>query len=102
MELCTSYDYIIKHIDADSISLLVPSEDRIFYVTLSKLSTIANYYNNGWKKTENNTGYFICKSAIGVKAVETSYKDIYIFKHDNIQALFTLKTKNMLLKHCIY
>lgn len=85
MELCTSYDYIIKHIDADSISLLVPSEDRIFYVTLSELSTIANYYNNGWKKTEYNTGYFIGKSAIGIKAVETSYKDIYIFKHDNVK-----------------
>lgn len=85
MELCASYDYIIKHIDADSISLLVPSEDRIFYVTLSKLSTIANYYNNGWKKTENNTGYFIGKPAINVEATKTSYKNIYIFQHNNVK-----------------
>lgn len=85
MELCTSYDYIIKHIDADSISLLVPSEDRIFYVTLSKLSTIANYYNNGWKKTEYNTGYFLGKSNINVNATNTSHKNIYIFKHDNVK-----------------
>ena len=84
-ELCNSYEYISKQVDVKSITLHVPFENNMFFIALSKLSTIANYYNNGWKKTENNTGYFIGKSTIGVKAVETSYKDIYIFKHDNVK-----------------
>ena len=84
-ELCNSYEYISKQVDVKSITLRVPFENHMFFIALSKLSTIANYYNNGWKKIEFNTGYFIGKSAIGVKAVETSYKDIYIFKHDNVK-----------------
>lgn len=84
-ELCNSYDYISKQVDAKFIKLRVPFENNMFFIALSKLSTIANYYNNGWKKIEFNTGYFIGKSAIGVKAIETSYKDIYIFKHDNVK-----------------
>lgn len=84
-ELCNSYKYISKQVDAKFIKLRVPFENNMFFIALSKLSTIANYYNNGWKKIESNTGYFIGKSAIGVKAVETSYKDIYIFKHDTVK-----------------
>lgn len=84
-ELCNSYDYISKQVDTNFMTLCVPFNNNLFFIALSKLSTIANYYNNGWKKTENNTGYFIGKPAIGVKATKTSYKDIYIFKHDNVK-----------------
>lgn len=84
-ELCNSYKYISKQVDAKIIKLRVPFENNMFFIALSKLFTIANYYNNGWKKIESNTGYFIGKSAIGVKAVETSYNDIYIFKHDTVK-----------------
>ena len=84
-ELCNSYEYISKQVDVNFITLRVPFENNMFFIALSKLSTIANYYNNGWKKIEFNTGYFIGKSAIGIKAAKTSYKDIYIFKHDNVK-----------------
>lgn len=84
-ELCNSYDYISKQVDTNFMTLRVPFKNNLFFMALSKLSTIANYYNNGWKKIEFNTGYFIGKSAIGVKAAKTSYKDIYIFKHDNVK-----------------
>lgn len=84
-ELCNSYKYISEQVDVKSIKLRVPSENNMFFIALSKLFTIANYYNNGWKKIESNTGYFISKSAIGIKAIETSYKDIYILKHDNVK-----------------
>lgn len=84
-ELCNSYKYISEQVDVKFIKLRVPSENNMFFIALSKLFTIANYYNNGWKKIESNTGYFIGKSAIGVKAVETSYNDIYIFKHDTVK-----------------
>lgn len=84
-ELCNSYEYISKQVDVNFITLRVPFENNMFFIALSKLSTIANYYNNGWKKIEFNTGYFIGKPAIGIKAAKTSYKDIYIFKHDNVK-----------------
>lgn len=84
-ELCNSYKYISKQVDAKVIKLRVPFENNMLFIALSKLFTIANYYNNGWKKIESNTGYFISKSAIGIKAIETSYKDIYILKHDNVK-----------------
>lgn len=54
-------------------------------MALSKLFTIANYYNNGWNKTEYNTGYFLGKSNINVNATSTSRKNIYIFRHDNVK-----------------
>lgn len=84
-ELYNSYDYICQHINTIFSTLLVPLRNKHIFTALAKLSTIAAYYNGAWIKTECNTGYFIGKSAIGVKAVETSYKDIYIFKHDNVK-----------------
>ncbi len=84
-ELYNSYDYICQHINTSFSTLLVPLRNKHIFTALAKLSTIAAYYNGAWIKTEYNTGYFIGKSAIGVKAVETSYKDIYIFKHDNVK-----------------
>ena len=84
-ELCNAYDYISKQVDTNFITLRVPFKNNMFFIALAKLSTIAAYYNGAWIKTECNTGYFIGKSAIGVKAIETSYKDIYIFKHDNVK-----------------
>ena len=84
-ELCNSYDYISKQVDANFITLRVPFKNNMFFMALSKLSTIAIYYNNGWKKTEYNTGYFLGKSNINVNATSTSHKNIYIFKHDNVK-----------------
>lgn len=84
-ELCNSYDYISKQVDANFITLRVPFKNNMFFMALSKLSTIAAYYNGAWIKTECNTGYFLGKSNINVNATSTSYKNIYIFRHDNVK-----------------
>lgn len=84
-ELCNSYDYISKQVDTNFMTLRVPFKNNLFFMALSKLSTIACYYNGVWEKTESNTGYFIGKSRINVNVTENSYKNIYIFKHNNVK-----------------
>lgn len=85
LELANSYDYICQHVNLDFKILLLPSTYHKSFTAISKLSTIACYYNGVWEKTESNTGYFIGKSRINVNITENSYKNIYIFKHDNVK-----------------
>ena len=44
---------------------------------------LAEFFNQGWKKTANNTGFFI---GLGSKclASQTTYKDFMIGKHDSV------------------
>ena len=84
-ELANNYDYICQHVNIDFKTLLLPFSYHKSITALAKLSTIAYYYNGMWEKTESNTGYCIGKSKIRVNAAETSHKDIYIFRHDNVK-----------------
>ncbi len=84
-EIGISYEYICLHINTSFATLLVPFRNKHTFTALAKLSTIAAYYNGAWIKTECNTGYFLGKSNINVNATSTSYKNIYIFRHDNVK-----------------
>lgn len=83
-ELC-SYKYIESQVDTTSTVLSLPAEALWVFNTLAIFTVIARYFNAGWTKTESNTGYFIGKSKINVNATATSYKNIYIFRHDNVK-----------------
>lgn len=84
-ELAPTYDYICKFVRTNLTTIIVPDKQTKLFTILSKLQTIANYFNGTWNKLESNTGYFLGKSEISVNAFATSRKNIYIFRHDNVK-----------------
>lgn len=66
-------------IDGDTITV-----DMLTFSSFSRLKAIANYFNNGWTKTINTKGYFICKadpSSINCKAICSDY---CILSHERV------------------
>lgn len=85
LEIAPTYDYVCAHTNLTFLSMATPPAGTSLFRSLSKLYILAYYFNEIWEKTESNTGYFLGKSKIDVHATKTSYKDIYIFKHDNVK-----------------
>ena len=87
-ELTLNRDYIFSKVK-DITATLIPSVDDKRFLALADLAVIAKYFNGDWKKTANNTGYFLGKSArgftygsIGIKG--TSIANLGIVKHDTV------------------
>lgn len=55
----------------------VPVEERNKYTQLHKLSIIAKYFNEDWKKTASNTGYFIAGIDNGEVKINTHNSVVY-------------------------
>lgn len=58
-ELESSYQFIEDKVQGLRSNLYIPIEDEAKFSTMAKLATIAKYYNGAWKRTTDNTGYFI-------------------------------------------
>lgn len=84
-----NYKYALKSINTTTIeSLPVPTEEVPKIVTNAKLAVIAKYYNGNWKKTSNNTGYFITKldsNSILFKKERILSNGFCILKHDTVE-----------------
>lgn len=66
-------------VNSDTITV-----DMLTFSSFSRLKAIANYFNNGWTKTINTKGYFICKadpSSINCKAICSDY---CILSHERV------------------
>lgn len=48
------------------------------------LEHLAEYYNKGWKKTCDNTGYFLSKDFLFKKSEKYKSKGVSIYKHDKV------------------
>ena len=60
-ELEPDYNSIDREVDQICTCICIPKCEGKKFQVLAKLATIAKYYNKDWKKTNNNTGYFIWK-----------------------------------------
>lgn len=49
------------------------------------LQTVANYLNNGWSKTECNTGYFLGKGSPLSGKTKTDIKGVYVTMHQSVK-----------------
>lgn len=66
-------------VNSDTITI-----DMLTFSSFNRLKAIANYFNNGWTKTINTKGYFICKadpSSINCKAICSDY---CILSHERV------------------
>ncbi len=80
-ELTLDYDLIASKVLKRTEHIDVPLNNRELFYTLSKLYTIAKYYNGEWKKNTCNTGYFL-SSCNGAGYVERTEKGVDICRHD--------------------
>lgn len=55
--------------------------------SLTYLQIVANYLNNGWHKTESNTGYFLGKGSSLSNRTETDIKGLYVGMHQSVKYL---------------
>lgn len=51
---------------------------------LNKLATLAEYYNDGWKREAGETGYFIIKTTLDFPEEDRIHSDYVIFKHRSV------------------
>lgn len=49
------------------------------------LQIVANYLNNGWNKTESNSGYFLGRGSSLSGKTETDIKGVYVAMHQNVK-----------------
>lgn len=80
-ELSLDYDIIASKVLKSTEHIDVPLDSRELFYVLAKLRVIAKYYNGDWKKTTNNTGYFL-SSCNGAGYVERTEKGVDICRHD--------------------
>lgn len=84
-ELELSYNLIEFKVDPIGIYYDIPRDEIRKFEVLAKLATIAKYYNKDWKKTADNTGYFISNHNPGNGPVDDCYKNIGVYKHNSAQ-----------------
>lgn len=63
----------------------LPSGISEQFGSLASLQIVANYLNNGWSKTEGNTGYFLGKGSSLSGKTETDIKGVYVVMHQSVK-----------------
>lgn len=83
-ELELNYKLIEPKVRRQCSCLYFPVEDEKKFSTMTKLATIAKYYNKSWKRTTSNTGYFIGGYNICGKPLREVTKGVGIYRHDSV------------------
>lgn len=81
-EITFSLNYIYNKVRTISTSITIPKDEEEKYYTLADLALIAKFFNNSWKKTMANTGYFISKKDPFFEADD--YNGFSVLKHNDI------------------
>lgn len=83
-ELQNALYYIHDKVDYITYVGSFPKDDARKYYILSKLATFAKYFNGDWKKTKDNTGYFIGALTPGCyNSINIGTKSIGILEQSN-------------------
>ena len=64
------------------------------YNTLADLAIIAKFFNGSWKKTTNNTGYFLGNSNAGCGPVVDTCNGVGVYQHSTAQYAGVVYFKN--------
>ena len=74
----------------DTVSLY----DAEKYNTLADLAIIAKFFNGSWKKTTNNTGYFLGNFNAGCGPVVDTCNGVGVYQHNTVQYAGVVYFKN--------
>ena len=85
-ELAPDINCIYSKVGTSHFYTAVPIDEDMKYRTLAKLAIIAKYFNGDWKKTANNTGYFIGEFIDNSPYPVSSYNGIGIYAHASLYA----------------
>lgn len=93
-ELELNYPSIVSKVDQIRDSFDIPLKEHKNFKTLAKLATIAKYFNKEWRKTVNNTGYFIGNYNGSNGLVVENLHSAAIYKHETVQYSGVIYFKN--------
>lgn len=72
----------------------VPANEAEKYNTLADLAIIAKFFNGSWKKTTNNTGYFLGNFNAGCGPVVDTCNGVGVYQHNTVQYAGVVYFKN--------
>ena len=93
-ELKLSLRYICSKVPSTCFYVSVPDNEAVKYNTLADLAIIAKFFNGSWKKTPNNTGYFIGDSNGEYGPVVDTYNGVDIYQHNTVKYAGIVYFKN--------
>lgn len=96
-ELTLNRDYIFSKVKGLTATL-IPSVDDKKFLALADLTVIAKYFNGSWKKTPNNTGYFLAQ--FNTESLNDIIKGVKIVAHNTVKypGIVYFKEKEDLIK----
>lgn len=97
-ELTLNMHYIYNKVIRESICINIPSMEASKNIALAELSLIAKYFNGDWKKTPNNTGYFLAQ--FNTDSLNDIIKGVRIVAHNTVMypGIVYFKEKEDLIK----
>ena len=81
-ELKLNFKYINSKVCNTCICANVPVNEAEEYNTLADLAVIAKFFNGSWKKTTDNTGYFLGNSMLELVDI---YNGVGIYQHKTVR-----------------
>lgn len=93
-ELKFNLKYINSKVCNTCFCASVPANEAEKYNTLADLAIIAKFFNGSWKKTTNNTGYFLGNFNAGCGPVVDTCNGVGVYQHNTVQYAGVVYFKN--------
>lgn len=84
-ELKFNLKYINSKVCNTCFCASVPANEAEKYSTLADLAIIAKFFNGFWKKTTNNTGYFLGNFNAGCGPIVDTCNGVGVYQHNTVQ-----------------
>ena len=93
-ELKFNLKYINSKVCNTCFCTNIPANEAEKYNTLTDLAIIAKFFNGSWKKTTNNTGYFLGNFNAGCGPVVDTCNGVGVYQHNTVQYAGVVYFKN--------
>lgn len=93
-ELKFNLKYINSKVCNTCFCANIPANEAEKYNTLTDLAIIAKFFNGSWKKTTNNTGYFLGNFNNGCGPVVDTCNGVGVYQHNTVQYAGVVYFKN--------
>lgn len=93
-ELKFNLKYINSKVCNTCFCASIPANEAEKYNTLADLAIIAKFFNGSWKKTTNNTGYFLGNFNAGCSPVVDTCNGVGVYQHNTVQYAGVVYFKN--------
>lgn len=93
-ELKFNLKYINSKVCNACFCASVPANEAEKYNTLADLAVIARFFNGSWKKTTDNTGYFLGNFSNGCGPVIDTCSGVGVYQHNTVQYAGVVYFKN--------